>query len=167
LNGDNKGFHMKTMTSETSSATGTNTRMIEDLNQVLADSYSLLGLTHLAHWNVEGPNFFGLHKAFEEQYKELFEAVDEIAERVRAIGGYAVGGLHKLASMAGMEEFAAPLPQKDYVAALIVAHEKLLDDAIRARGTAGQVNDLESQDLMIQRITHHEKTLWMLKSFLK
>jgi starvation-inducible DNA-binding protein len=160
---------MKTMTSEkkTSSTAQTNTRMIEVLNQVLADTYSLLGLTHLAHWNVEGPSFFALHKAFEDQYKELFEAVDEIAERVRAIGGYAAGGLHRLASMAGMEEFTPPLPPKDYVAGLIVAHEKLLDDAIQARETAGQVNDLESQDLMIERITKHEKILWMLKSFLK
>jgi starvation-inducible DNA-binding protein len=158
---------MKTMTSEKGTSAQPNTRMTEALNQVLADSYSLLGLTHLAHWNVEGSDFFGLHKAFEEQYKELFEAVDDIAERVRAVGGYAVGGLHRLASMAGMEEFTPPLPQKDYVAALIVAHEKLLDDAIQARETAGQVNDLESQDLMIDRITHHEKILWMLKSFLK
>jgi starvation-inducible DNA-binding protein len=155
------------MTSEKNSSTQMTTRMVESLNQVLADSYALLGLTHLAHWNVEGANFFGLHKAFEEQYQELFEAVDEIAERVRAIGGYAVGGLHRLASMAGIEEFTPPLAQKDYVAALVTAHEKLLQDAIQARETAGQVNDLESQDLMIGRITHHEKTLWMLKSFLK
>jgi starvation-inducible DNA-binding protein len=158
---------MKTMTSEKATSAPTDTRMVEALNQVLADTYSLLGLTHLAHWNVEGQNFFGLHKAFEEQYKDLFEATDDIAERVRAIGGYAVGGLHRLASMAGMEEFTPPIPQKDYVAALIVAHEKLLDDAIQTRETAGQVNDLESQDLMIERITRHEKVLWMLKSFLK
>jgi starvation-inducible DNA-binding protein len=158
---------MKTMTSEKPKATQTDTRMMDSLNQVLADSYSLLGLTHLAHWNVEGSNFFALHKAFEEQYKDLFEAVDDIAERIRALGGYAAGGLNRLAQMSGMEEFSAPLPQKDYVAGLIVAHEKLLDDAIQAREVAGQVNDLESQDLMIERITWHEKTLWMLKSFLK
>ena len=158
---------MKTMTSEQATSAKTDTRMTDSLNQVLADSYTLLGITHLAHWNVEGNNFFALHQAFENQYKDLFEAVDEIAERVRALGGYAAGGLSRLANMADMEEFAAPMPQKDYVAGLIVAHEKLLQDAIQARETAGQVNDLESQDLMIERITWHEKTLWMLKSFLK
>lgn len=158
---------MKTMTSEQATSAKTDTRMTDSLNQVLADSYTLLGITHLAHWNVEGNNFFALHQAFENQYKDLFEAVDEIAERVRALGGYAAGGLSRLATMADMEEFAAPMPQKDYVAGLIVAHEKLLQDAIQARETAGQVNDLESQDLMIERITWHEKTLWMLKSFLK
>lgn len=158
---------MKTTTSEKAQAAKTDTRMIDSLNQVLADSYTLLGLTHLAHWNVEGENFFSLHQAFENQYQDLFEAVDTIAERVRALGGYAVGGLSKLARMADMEEFAAPLAQKDYVAGLIVAHEKLLSDAIQAREIAGQVNDLESQDLMIERIQGHEKTLWMLKSFLK
>lgn len=159
---------MKTVTAEKAkSPQTTDTRMIDSLNQVLADSYSLMGLTHLAHWNVEGNNFFALHEAFEEQYKDLFEAVDDIAERVRALGGYAVGGLGRLAQMADLEEFSAPLPQKDYVAGLIVAHEKVLADAVQAREIAGQTNDLESQDLMIERITKHEKVLWMLKSFLK
>lgn len=68
-------------------------RMAETLNQVLADSYALLSLTHLAHWNVEGPGFFALHTAFQTQYEELFMAVDEIAERIRSLGAYAVGGL--------------------------------------------------------------------------
>ncbi len=55
------------------------TRLVETLNLVLADSYALMSLTHLAHWNVEGPGFFSLHKAFEDQYEDLFEAVDEVA----------------------------------------------------------------------------------------
>ena len=77
--------------------TKTDTRLVDALNLVLADSYALMSLTHLAHWNVEGPNFFDLHKAFQEQYEDLFEAVDEIAERVRALDAYAIGGLNKLA----------------------------------------------------------------------
>jgi starvation-inducible DNA-binding protein len=158
---------MKTMTSESTKHHKTETPLLAALNQVLADTYSLMGLTHLAHWNVEGPSFFALHKAFEDQYQELFEAVDEIAERVRALGGYAVGGLEKLSKMAGMDEFSSPQSQKDYVAALIGCHEKVIHDAIRARDMAGEMNDLESQDMMIQKITWHEKTLWMLKAFLK
>ncbi len=142
-------------------------RLVEVLNLVLADSYALMALTHLAHWNVEGPGFFALHKAFEEQYENLFEAVDEVAERVRALDAYAIGGLAKLAKTAGLEEFSSPMPQKDYVAALIVAHEKLVDDATRVRDLAGETSDLETQDLMIARLRWHEKTLWMLKSYLK
>lgn len=142
-------------------------RIIDALNLIVADTYALMALTHLAHWNVEGPDFFPLHKAFQDQYEDLFEAVDEIAERVRALDAYAIGGLSVLAKAAGMEEFKSPMPQKDYVAALIVAHEKLVDDAVRCRDDAGATNDLQTQDLMIKRLEWHEKTLWMLKSYLK
>jgi starvation-inducible DNA-binding protein len=137
------------------------------LNQVLADSYALMALTHLAHWNVEGPGFFALHTAFQTQYEELFTAIDEIAERIRALNAYAIGGLGQFAQTAQMKEFAAPMPQENYVKRLISANEKLLADAAKARDLAGQANDAESQDLMISRITLHQKTVWMLKSFLK
>jgi starvation-inducible DNA-binding protein len=134
---------------------------------VLADSYALMALTHLAHWNVEGPGFFALHTAFQTQYEELFTAIDEIAERVRALGAYAIGGLGVLAQAAQMQEFAAPLAQEEYVRQLVTANEKLVADAVRARDLAGAANDQESQDLMVSRITLHQKTIWMLRSFLK
>jgi len=143
------------------------TGLAEALNQVLADSYALMSLTHLAHWNVEGPGFFALHTAFQTQYEELFTAIDEIAERIRALDAYAIGGLGSLAQAAQMKEFAAPLSQEDYVRFLIAANEKLVTDAVRAREMAGAANDQESQDLMVGRITLHQKTIWMLKSFLK
>ena len=141
--------------------------LADSLNQVLADSYAVMALTHLAHWNVEGPGFFALHTAFQTQYEELFIAVDEIAERVRALDAYAIGGLANLAGVAGMKEFNSPLPQDEYVRLLLTANEKLLSDAGRARDLAGEANDPESQDLMIARITLHQKTAWMLRSFLK
>jgi starvation-inducible DNA-binding protein len=137
------------------------------LNQVLADSYALMSLTHLAHWNVEGPGFFALHTAFQTQYEELFVAIDEIAERIRALDSYAIGGLGALCQTAAMPEFVSPLPQDGYVRALIAANEKLIQDASRARDLAGEFNDAETQDLMISRITLHQKTAWMLKSYLK
>ena len=143
------------------------TELTSSLNQVLADSYALMSLTHLAHWNVEGPGFFALHTAFQAQYEELFTAIDEIAERIRALDAYAIGGLGALAGAARMTEFASPLSQEDYVRALIAGNEKLVADAARARDLAGAANDAESQDLMIGRITLHQKTIWMLKSYLK
>jgi starvation-inducible DNA-binding protein len=151
---------MKTAKSQTAALTAS-------LNQVLADSYALMALTHLAHWNVEGPGFFALHTAFQTQYEELFTAIDEIAERIRALSTYAIGGLGKFAQAAQMKEFAAPLSQENYVKRLIAANEKLIADAAMARDLAGTANDAESQDLMIGRITLHQKTVWMLKSFLK
>jgi starvation-inducible DNA-binding protein len=156
---------MKNMKS--AAAKNNNLALTDSLNQVLADSYALLSLTHLAHWNVEGAGFFALHTAFQTQYEELFTAIDEIAERIRALGTYAIGGLGKLAQVAQLPEFASPLAQEDYVKRLLAAHEKLLADAALARDLAGEANDPESQDLMIGRITLHQKTVWMFKSFLK
>ena len=144
-----------------------NQSLSQNLNQVLADSYALMSLTHLAHWNVEGPGFFALHTAFQTQYEELFTAIDEIAERVRALDAYAIGGLGKFAQTAQMKEFVAPQTQEEYVKMLLAANEKLVADAMKARDLAGMANDPESQDLMTGRITLHQKTIWMLKSFLK
>ena len=158
---------MRSRKNTKSTKTSRTAKLPESLNQVLADSYALLSLTHLAHWNVEGPGFFALHTAFQTQYEELFTAIDEIAERIRALDAYAIGGLHTLAGAAQMKEFTPPLSQEHYVRALIAGNEKLVADAERARDQAGEADDAESQDLMIGRITLHQKTIWMLKSFLK
>lgn len=142
--------------------------VVTALNLLLADSYALFANTHHAHWNVEGRDFFALHQAFQKQYEDLFEAVDEIAERVRALDAYPQGGLRALAKEAGMDEFApGPLPARDFVAGLVVAHEKAINDAVAVRDAAGEANDLETQDLAIGRIQWHQKTAWMLKSYLK
>ncbi len=137
------------------------------LRQVVADTYALIGQTHICHWNVRGPSFFSLHTAFEEQYSELFLAVDEIAERIRAIGALAPGGLANLAKLAGIEEIAEDASAKDMVSHLIVANEKLLTDLRTARDLASEANDSESEDMAIARIQVHEKTVWMLRSFLE
>ena len=159
---------MSTATTKPGTAAKKDTRVIDGLNLVLADTvHALMALSHLAHWNVEGSDFYPLHKAFQEQYENLFEAIDEVAERVRALDAYAIGGLTTLAKVAQMEEFKSPMPQKDYVAALIVAHEKVLEDATRTRDASGEASDLQTQDLMIKRLQWHQKTIWMLKSYLK
>jgi len=152
---------------KTKSAAARVNKLTESLNQVLADTYALMSLTHLAHWNVEGPGFFALHTAFQTQYEEMFTASDEIAERIRSLNAYAIGGLGALSAKAKLKEFSSPMPQDGYVKALIAGHEKVASDAAKAREIAGQANDPESEDLMIQRITLHEKSLWMLRSFLK
>lgn len=142
--------------------------VVKGLNQLLADSYALMGITHHAHWNVEGSSFFALHTAFETQYTELFAAIDELAERVRALDAYAVGGLRELAGLSGIREFSTGrLAEKDYVRGLLTGHEKTLKDAKAVRDAAEKAGDLETQDLAIARIQSHEKTVWMLKSFLR
>ena len=157
---------MKT-TATSPASTRVDSPVVKTLNLLLADSYALMANTHHAHWNVEGPGFFVLHKAFQEHYENLFAAIDDIAERVRALDAYAIGGLRNFARESGIEELSAPQAAKDYVAALIVAHEKTLQNAVTLRDAAGTAGDLETQDLAIGRIQWHQKTLWMMKSYLK
>ncbi len=145
------------------------TEIAATLNQMLAESYALMAQTHLAHWNVEGPNFYQLHEAFEEQYKDLFEAIDELAERVRALDHYSVGGLKTFAQMTNVPEgpSGASCPARDWISSLVVGHEKVLEHAFKARELAAEQGDAETEDLIIGRIATHQKFLWMLKSNLK
>lgn len=141
--------------------------VINALRQVVADSYALIGQTHICHWNVRGPSFFSLHEAFEQQYTELFAAVDEIAERIRAKDALAPGGLANLAKMADVPEIAEDAGAQEMVKHLVTANEKLLKDLAIARDAAAEAGDSESEDMMIARIQVHEKTVWMLKSYLE
>ncbi len=141
--------------------------VISTLRQVVADTYALIGQTHLCHWNVRGPSFFSLHAAFEAQYSEMFAAVDEIAERIRAKGSLAPGGLANLAKMAQIDELAEDVSAQQMVLHLQKANEKVLFDLRAARDAAGEDGDSETEDLMIARMQVHEKTIWMLKSFLE
>ena len=143
-----------------------NQTIIDDLRLVVADTYALIVQTHLCHWNVRGPFFFSLHNAFEAQYNELFSAVDELAERIRAKGGLAPGGLAKLAEMAGIEEIPEDSTAEVMVSHLAKANEKLLADLKVARERAGKAGDAETEDMLIARTQVHEKTVWMLRSFL-
>ena len=143
-----------------------NEAVVKSLRQVVADTYALIGQTHICHWNVRGPAFFSLHIAFEEQYTEMFAAVDELAERIRAVGALAPGGLANLAKMAGIEEIEEDASSDKMVEHLSASHEKLLTDLKSARDVAAKENDSETEDLMIARIQVHQKTLWMLRSFL-
>ncbi len=136
------------------------------LGKVLADSYALLAQTHVCHWNVRGPSFFSLHNAFEAQYTELFTAVDVIAERIRALGELAPGGLQNLAKIADFKEIKQDAKAEDMVNHLHALNKALVADLMVARDLAGKVGDDQTQDLMIARIQVHEKTIWMLSSFL-
>ncbi|HKK19676.1 MAG TPA: DNA starvation/stationary phase protection protein [Opitutales bacterium] len=140
--------------------------VVNALRQVVADSYAVLGQTHICHWNVRGHNFFSLHNAFEEQYTELFTAVDDIAERVRALGALAPGGLGNLAEMAGIKEIEEDTAADKMVAHLVQVNKKLVGNLEKARDEAAASGDAETEDLMIARIQVHEKTIWMLESFL-
>ncbi len=143
-----------------------NKEVIDALRQVLAESYALLGQTHICHWNVRGPGFFSLHTAFEEQYTELFPAIDVIAERIRALGAFAPGGLGNLAKMAGVIEIDEDASADEMVRHIAAVNGKLVQSLAKAREAASKAGDNETEDMMIARTQVHEKTIWMLKSYL-
>lgn len=142
--------------------------VVESLTQLLADSYALLGQTHVAHWNVEGPGFFELHQAFEAQYTELFAAIDVIAERIRVLGAYSPGGLNTLASLSSIKELPIKeTPSKAYVEQLIKCHRIAMESATKTRDVSSKKGDPQTEDLAIARIRVHGKTIWMLESYHK
>ncbi len=151
----------------TAPANDTEKKIRDGLRQVIADTYALMGQTHHCHWNVEGPGFFALHAAFEEQYTELFTAVDDIAERLRALGGYAPGGLNRLSQMAGFDEIGEEVTASDMVASLLQQHGQAVAHIKETRDVAAEAGDTETEDMMVARIQVHEKTMWMLRSYLK
>lgn len=138
--------------------------LVKGLSTLLADTYLLKLKTHNYHWNVEGKDFFGLHQAFMNQYVELEAAADEIAERIRAIGSYAPGSYKQFAAITSVQEVPLPSSEKGMVADLIKAHEALIKQAKQLSAKAAQANDPATQSMVDDRITIHEKTVWMLKS---
>ncbi len=149
-------------------ATAKGQTVAASLSGLLADSYALLGQTQFAHWNVQGPAFFSLHTIFQTQYEELFLAIDELAERLRALDVIAPGGLKTLASLSSIGELEVKAhPAKDLVAHLLSGHEILVKTAAKVRDLSEESGDAETQDLAIKRIQIHEKTIWMFRAYLK
>jgi len=160
------GIGWAVMSTRTESAADVNA-IVRSLETLLADSYALMGQTHLAHWNVEGTDFFQLHEGFQGQYEELFEAVDQIAEHIRSLDAYPPGGLKMLAELSEITEMDRRAPARDFVAHLVEGHEILISNGKEGRKLAGEAGDAETEDLFIERLRAHQKTLWMLKSHLK
>lgn len=141
------------------------TAVAHALNGVLADTYTLYQKTHSYHWNVTGPQFNSLHTMFEAQYRDMWEALDTIAERVRALGVFAPASGKAFAEMSSIESAdATPPAADDMVRNLLADHEKLIRRAREALATAEDANDAASADLLTQRIEGHEKTAWMLRA---
>ena len=143
-----------------------NMAVVEGLSRVLADSYTLYIKTHGHHWNVEGPNFPALHAMFEEQYTELADAVDQIAERIRALGAKAPAGYAAFGELTSIPESGNDLSAEEMVADLLSAHEAVATSSKAALEAAEAAEDEVSIDLMVQRITIHDKTACMLRSTL-
>ncbi|WP_191084543.1 Dps family protein [Roseococcus microcysteis] len=134
------------------------------LTGYVADTYVLMAKTQACHWNATGPGFIGMHQLTEAQYKELFLAVDELAERLRALGEPAPRSLNAMLDLATLDE----LEDKVDVAG---AYRTLADDntkiAVRARElaeAAEEAEDIATHDMLVHRIEVHEKAAWLLRS---
>lgn len=139
-------------------------QIADGLSKLLADSYTLYLKTHNYHWNVEGPLFSSLHNLFEEQYQELATAVDEIAERIRALGVLAPGSYSAFADLTRIEEETGHPAAEDMVRNLVKSHEAVARTAREAFPAAEQASDEPTADLLTQRMHIHEKSAWMLRS---
>lgn len=137
------------------------------LSHVLADTYTLYLKTHNFHWNVSGPMFNTLHAMFMEQYTELWNAVDEVAERIRALGEYAPGSYSEFSRLSSIKEAEGPMAANDMLLQLLEGHEAVARTARSVFPTAEKGDDQASIDLLTQRIRIHEKTAWMLRSMLQ
>ena len=136
------------------------------LSSLLADSYTLYLKTHNFHWNVTGPQFNTLHQMFEEHYTELAAAVDEVAERIRALGVRAPGSYTEFAALTSIEEAAGNESAEEMIRQLVIGQETVVRTARAVFPAADAANDEPTADLLTQRMQIHEKNAWMLRSML-
>ena len=137
--------------------------VVEGLNQLLADELVLYVKTRNYHWNVIGPEFPGLHPLFEQQYEVLGEVLDEVAERARALGGWAFASLAGCLERTRLEERPnGELAAQDMVRDLMVSHEAVVRHLREVLATAEEHNDSGTTNLLEDLVARHEKMAWML-----
>jgi starvation-inducible DNA-binding protein len=138
--------------------------IVSGLSVLLADTYTLYLKTHNYHWNVTGPMFQTLHTLFETQYMELAVAVDDIAERIRALGEFAPGSYKEFAKLTSIKEADGIPSAEQMIRDLVEGQEAIAKTARSIVPVADDAADEVSLDLLTQRMTVHEKTAWMLRS---
>jgi len=145
----------------------TRAEIADGLSRLLADSYTLYLKTHNFHWNVTGPMFQTLHGMFEQRYTELATAVDEIAERIRALGFAAPGSYTQFAKLSSVPEETGQPAAEEMIRQLVSDQETVVRTAREVFKVVDAANDEPSADLLTQRMQVHEKTAWMLRSLLQ
>lgn len=142
-------------------------QIAKGLSALLADSYTLYLMTHNFHWNVTGPQFNSLHLMFMGQYTEQWNALDIIAERIRALGFPAPGTYKEYVKLASIKEVEGVPKADDMVRHLVAAQEATARTARKLFPVVEAANDQPTADVLTQRIEVHEKTAWMLRSLLE
>lgn len=135
-----------------------------ELSHLLGDTYATYVKTHGYHWNVTGPMFRSLHLMFEEQYNELWLALDTIAERLRALGEHAPGSPSEFAELTTIPEDRSVTDAMEMVRRLVESHEACIEAARSVVERAEAANDAATADLATERIEVHDKFAWMLRA---
>lgn len=148
-------------------AEGDRKAIADGLMRLLADTYYLYSKTHGYHWNVTGPMFNTLHVMFMQQYTELWNSIDLIAERIRSLGFFAPAGYAKLSKLTSIPEDDSVPAASQMLANLVQGHETVIRTARSILDAANKGNDQASLDLLTQRLDVHEKTAWMLRAMLE
>ena len=157
----------KSMKIDIGMSEGDRAKIAAGLSGLLADSYTLYLMTHNYHWNVTGPMFNTLHLMFMEQYTEQWNALDLIAERIRALGHPAPGTYKEFVKLATIKESEGVPKAMDMVRYLVAAQEAPARTARKLVPVVEKANDQPTADLLTQRLEVHEKTAWMLRSLLE
>ncbi|WP_298397513.1 Dps family protein [uncultured Azonexus sp.] len=142
-------------------------KIVAGLSALLADSYTLYLMTHNFHWNVKGPQFNSLHNMFMGQYTEQWNALDMIAERIRALGFPAPGTYKEFVKLASIKEVEGVPSADDMIRHLVAAQEATARTARKLFPVVDAADDQPTADLLTQRLEVHEKTAWMLRSLLE
>lgn len=139
-------------------------RVVEELNRLLADTHVTFEKTLFYHWNVSGPHFTSLHQLFEEQYHELLEAMDTIAERIRQLGSPTTPFGEPMSGLASIDDDGGVPFALDMVRYLSDAHLQTAETAMTVVALAEDRGDVATVDIVTERIVAHEKATWMLRS---
>lgn len=140
-------------------------KLAEGLSKLLADSSVLYLKTQGFHWNVEGPLFHSLHGLFLSQYTELWESMDAIAERIRALGCYSPASFKKFLELTSVSEATGKhLLAKEMIHHLILDNEALAKSARSVLFLSHSLSDEVTSELVTERMKAHEKNIWMLRS---
>ena len=157
----------RTTTIDIGLSAGERKKIAQGLSALLADSYTLYLMTHNFHWNVTGPMFNTLHLMFMGQYTEQWNALDLIAERIRALGHPAPGTYKEFVKLASIKEVDGVPKATDMIRLLVEAQEATARTARSLFPAVEKANDQPTADLLTQRLEVHEKTAWMLRSLLE
>lgn len=141
-------------------------KIADELAHFLADSYSLYIKTQNYHWNVTGAHFASYHLLFEGQYQDLANAVDLIAERIRALGCHAPASFTEFQKLSSLKEASGKPSAEDMIKNLLHDHETIAHHAHLIFAKAEKAGDQATMDLLTQRIQAHDKAAWMLRSTL-